>query len=78
MWRVIQDTGMPATMQEAVERVRNSTPDDGFAFLADGLDLRYFEMIHCDLKTVGKDYARKPTAIAIHEGSPLKEPFDDT
>lgn len=78
MWRTISETGMPNTMQEALERVRKSTPDGGFAFLGDGIDLQYLELTSCDLKTIGKDFARKPTAIAIQEGSPLKEPLDNT
>lgn len=77
LWSVIRSTGMPSTIQEGVERVRKSTPDDGFALLGDGLDLRYYELSSCDLKTVGTDYARKPAAMALQEGSPLKEPFDN-
>lgn len=77
MWRAIRETGMPCTMQEAIERVRKSTADDGFAFLGDGIDLRYLEMTSCDLRTVGKDFAHMPAAIAIQEGSPLKEPLNN-
>lgn len=29
MWRSMQETGMPNTLEEAVERVRNSTPASG-------------------------------------------------
>lgn len=77
LWRVIQDTGMPNTMKEAIQRVRKSTPDDGFAFLGDGPELRYMEATSCDLKTVGKDYGLRYKAMVIQEDSPLKEMLDD-
>lgn len=77
IWRVIQDTGMPGTMTEAVERVRNSTTDNAFAFLGDGPELRYLELMSCDLKTVGKDFALRFKAIPLQEGSPLKDMMDD-
>lgn len=77
IWRVIQDTGMPNSIKEAVERVRKSTPDDAFAFLGDGPELRYLELMSCDLKTVGEDFAVRTKAIPLQEGSPLKEMLDD-
>lgn len=77
LWRVIQEAGMPNTMNEAVDRVRQSTPDNGFAFLGDGTELRYLELTSCDLKTVGKDFALRIKAIPIQESSALKELLDD-
>lgn len=77
MWQAIQETGMANTIPEGVERVRKSTLDDGFAFLDDGSDFRYYELTSCDLKTVGTDFARKAAAMGLQEGSPLKQPLDD-
>lgn len=77
MWRVIQDTGMPSTIKEGIERVRRSTPDDGFAYLGDGPEIRYLELTSCDLRKVGKDFALRSKAIVLQEDSPLKELLDD-
>lgn len=77
IWRVISDTKMPGNMQEAVERIRKSTPDDGFAVLRDGPELRYWELMSCDLKTIGRDFGLKYRALMVQEGSPLKAQLDD-
>lgn len=67
---------MPNSVQEAVERVRNSTPASGFAYIGDATDIRYLEMINCDLEVVGDEFSRKPYAIAVQQGSPLKDEFN--
>lgn len=77
IWRVMQDTKMPGSMQEAVERIRESTPDNGYAVLRDGPELRYWELKSCDLKTIGGDFALRSRALLIQEGSPLKAQLDD-
>lgn len=77
MWRVIQDTGMPTNIDEALIRIRKSTPDDGFALFRDGPEIRYLELKFCDLKTVGKDFGLRYRAILVQEGSSLKGKLDD-
>lgn len=61
----------------AVGRVRNSTPATGFAFIGDATDIRYLEMTNCDLQVVGEEFSRKPYAIAVQQGSPLKDQFNN-
>lgn len=61
----------------AVERVRNSTSATGFAFIGDATDIRYLEMTNCDLQVVGEEFSRKPYAIAVQQGSPLKDQFNN-
>lgn len=68
---------MPGSMQEAVERILESTPDNGYAVLRDGPELRYWELMSCDLKTIGGDFALRSRALLIQEGSPLKAQLDD-
>lgn len=48
----------------------------GFAFLGDATDVQYLIMTNCDLRAVGEEFSRKPYAIAVQQGSPLKEEFD--
>lgn len=76
LWREIKQTGMPNTLEEAVERVRKSTGASGFALIGDSDDVRYLAMINCDMVKVGQDMSSKPYAIAVQAGSQLKELFD--
>lgn len=77
MWQAMQEAGLPNTLEEAVARVRNSTAATGFAFLGDATDIRYLVMTNCDLQIVGEEFSRKPYAIAVQQGSPLKDQFNN-
>lgn len=96
MWQAMQEAGLPNTLEEAVARVRNSTPatgntffnwlrqqqlnnqkNQGFAFLGDATDIRYQVLTNCDLQMVGEEFSRKPYAIAVQQGSPLKDQFNN-
>lgn len=66
----------PTNLKEAVKRVRLSTPSSGFALVADATDVYYLEATNCDLKVVGNEFSRKPYAIAVQKGSPIKEQLD--
>lgn len=77
IWQHIQETpNRPRTLDEAVQRVRNSTASAGFAYLGDAADIQYLALEHCDLRMVGEEFSRKPYAMAVQQGSPLKESFD--
>lgn len=56
--------------------MRNSTTASGFAFVGDATDVRYLEMMNCDLQMVGEEFSRKPYAIALQKDSPLKGQLD--
>ncbi len=43
----------------------------------DATDIRYQVLTNCDLQMVGDEFSRKPYAIAVQQGSPLKEQFND-
>ncbi|CAG0883411.1 unnamed protein product [Cyprideis torosa] len=43
----------------------------------DATDIRYQELTNCDLQMVGDEFSRKPYALAVQEGSPLKEQLND-
>ncbi|XP_037037565.1 ionotropic receptor 25a [Bradysia coprophila] len=77
MWQAMQEAGLPNTLEEAVARVRNSTSATGFAFLGDATDIRYLVLTNCDLQIVGEEFSRKPYAIAVQQGSPLKDQFNN-
>ena len=38
---------------------------------------RYLAMTQCDLKTVGDEFNKKPYALAVQKGSPLKDQLND-
>lgn len=44
--------------------------------LGDATDIRYIEMTSCDFIIVGEEFSRKPYAIGVQKGSPLKAAFD--
>ncbi|XP_055686801.1 ionotropic receptor 25a [Lutzomyia longipalpis] len=77
MWQAMQEAGLPNSLEEAVGRVRNSTTATGFAFLGDATDIRYLVLTNCDLQIVGEEFSRKPYAIAVQQGSPLKDQFNN-
>lgn len=72
----MQKTGFPANETEALKRIRNSTKSNEFAFLGDAMLIKYLNKTKCDLQLIGEEFSRKPYAIALRQGSLLKEQFD--
>lgn len=77
MWQAMQEAQLPKSLDEAIERVRNSTAATGFAFLGDATDIKYLANTNCDLQSVGEEFSRKPYAIAVQQGSHLKDQFNN-
>ncbi|CAK1555436.1 unnamed protein product [Leptosia nina] len=78
MWQAMKEAGLPNTVEEAVARVRASkSSSEGFAWLGDATDVRYQVLTSCDLQMVGDEFSRKPYAIAVQQGSPLKDQFNN-
>ncbi|XP_063599999.1 ionotropic receptor 25a-like, partial [Penaeus indicus] len=78
MWQSMQEAGLPGNFEEVLTRVRKSTSSsEGFAYLGDATDIRYLVLTNCDLQMVGEEFSRKPYAIAVQQGSPLKDQFND-
>ena len=48
-----------------------------FQFKGDATDIRYQVLVNCDLQMVGEEFSRKPYAVAVHEGSPLRDLLND-
>lgn len=76
IWQAMQEAGLPNNLEEAVQRIRNSTNTNGFALVGDANDIRYIEMFCCDLQILGKEFSMKPYALAVQQRSPLKEILD--
>lgn len=77
IWKAMKESGFPLSIDEAVARVLSSgTGNDGFAMIGDSNDLKYLALINCELEVVGDDFSKKPVAIAVQDGSPLKASFD--
>lgn len=77
MWQAMEEAKLPSNLEEAVARVRNSTSSTGFAFLGDATDIRYLVMTNCDLQIVGEEFSRKPYAVAVQQGSHLRDQFNN-
>ncbi|KAE8742923.1 Ionotropic receptor 25a [Frankliniella occidentalis] len=78
MWQAMLDAKMPEDLDAAVKRVRSSvSSSDGFAYLGDATDIRWLSQTSCDLQMVGEEFSRKPYAIAVQQGSPLKDQFNN-
>jgi glutamate receptor, ionotropic, invertebrate len=76
LYTAMTDAGFPATVEEAVARVKKSKTGAEFAYIGDASNIRYLEMTNCDLKGVGPEFSKKPYAIAVQKGSPWKDTFD--
>ena len=77
MWIKIKPT-VYSNLDEAVAKVQSSPNETaGYALMADATDVRYLAMTNCDLQMVGREYAMKPYALAVQQGSPLKEKLDE-
>lgn len=72
VWNAILAAGMPSNLSDAVERVQQGR----FALLGQSTEVKYQAMVNCDLIQIGDDFAEKPLAIAVQQGSPLKNEFD--
>ncbi|XP_012259587.2 ionotropic receptor 25a-like [Athalia rosae] len=78
MYQAMKEAEFPKNMSEAIERVRASkSSGEGFAFIGDATDIRYLTLTNCDLIMVGEEFSRKPYAIAVQQGSPLKDQFNN-
>ena len=43
----------------------------------DATDIKYQELTDCNLQLTGDEFSRKPYALAVQQGSPLKDQFND-
>lgn len=72
MWAAMKESGFPKTLEEAKNRIKNPPSGQEFAFIGDATQNKYAANIDCDLWEVGEEFSRKPYALAVQEGSPLK------
>ena len=78
IWQTMKEAGLPTTLDEAIKRVRDSpSSSEGYAFVGDATDIKYQVLTNCDLQIVGEEFSRKPYALAIQQGSHLKDQLND-
>ncbi|XP_031839335.1 ionotropic receptor 25a [Nomia melanderi] len=77
MLQAMKEAGFPASTEEALRRVRRLDSNNEFAYIEDSTTIKYLTMTNCDLVQVGEDFSRKPYAIAVQQGSPLKDQFNN-
>lgn len=76
MLQAMEEAGFPASTEEALRRVRRLDSNNEFAYIEDSTTIKYLILTNCDLVQVGEDFSRKPYAIAVQQGSPLKDQFN--
>ena len=77
MFQAMKEAEFPKTMEEAIKRVRKVNTTNEFALIGDASDIKYLSYTNCDLNMVGEEFSRKPYAIAVQQGSPLKDQFNN-
>ncbi|XP_034939121.1 ionotropic receptor 25a-like [Chelonus insularis] len=80
MFQAMDEAGFPRSKEIAISRVRRLQPDKSeseFAFIGDATEIRYLAMTTCDLIMVGDEFSRKPYALAVQQGSPLKDQLNN-
>lgn len=79
MFQAMKEAGFPADTDEALRRVRrvDQFANNEFAFIGDASSIRYLVLTNCDLIQIGEEFSRKPYAIAVQQGSPLKDQFNN-
>ena len=78
IWQSMKESGIVNSMEEAQKRVRDSISiSEGYAFIGDATDIKYLELSNCDLQEVGDQFSKKPYALAVPQGSPLKDQLND-
>ena len=71
----MRQVGFVDNVTAGVERVRQSTSStEGFAFIAEATEVKYAVLTDpCNLEEIGEEFSRKPYALAVQKGSPLKD-----
>nr|AQN78505.1 ionotropic receptor 25a.1 [Meteorus pulchricornis] len=80
MFQAMKESHFPSSPEEALKRVRGELANysaSEFAFIGDATIIKYLEMTNCDLMVVGDEFSRKPYAIAVQQGSPLKDQLNN-
>jgi len=79
MFQAMKEAGFPNTMENVLKRIRREGQysNNEFAFIGDASTIKYYVMTNCDLIQVGEEFSRKPYAIAVQQGSPLKDQFNN-
>ncbi|KAK0049414.1 glutamate receptor 2 [Biomphalaria pfeifferi] len=73
LWDTMNKNTFPVNVEAAIKRVVN----EDFAFIADATTNKYQALINCDVMEVGEEFSRKPYALAIREGSPMKNELNN-
>lgn len=76
MLQFMLSISLPKSSEDGVERVRNSTLGDEYAFISNAHFVRYQEMTHCDLRVVGEEFTKRPVGLMFQIDSPLTKQFN--
>nr|AKO90025.1 ionotropic receptor 25a.2 [Microplitis mediator] len=76
----MNEYGFPSSTEDGINRVLGLPPypnDSSYALIAEATTVRYLAMTDCRFLLLEGEFSRKPYAIAVQQGSPLKELFDN-
>ncbi|CAL1539208.1 unnamed protein product [Lymnaea stagnalis] len=74
LWETMKKSGFPESEEAGAKRIL----EGNFAFIADSTSNKYHMLTNCDLQEVGEEFSRKPYALAVPEGSPLRNELSNT
>lgn len=80
LFQSMSDFKFPKTKDDAVNRVLQMVrgkENDEFAFIGEAADIRWLAWTDCRFKQLADEFSRKPYAIAVQQGSPLKDQFNN-
>lgn len=79
MFQAMKEAVFPTTVEEVLTRIRREGPytNNEFAYIGDASTIKYLILTNCDLVQIGDEFSRKPYAIAVQQGSPLKDQFNN-
>lgn len=75
MWQAMTEAGLPENLHVATNRVLDTT-NYYFAFVGDANDVRFMWQTYCGIEILGDEFSKRPIALGVQKGSPLKDVLD--
>ncbi|KAH0555587.1 hypothetical protein KQX54_020287 [Cotesia glomerata] len=75
----MDEYGYPVSTEDALNRMFGLPPyknDSNFALIDESTELRYWALTNCSFFLFEGEFTKKPYAIAVQQGSPIKDIFN--
>lgn len=73
----IEEYGFVPNKEAAIRRVLEEDGNDPFAWIGDAVEIKWLTWTDCRFRQLTEEFSRKPYAIAVQQGSPLKDEFNN-